>query len=107
MAWGPNANTEDELERLAAVREYFHEQFPGASIRDVYDPGRLAQIFSIEPTEGADPYIAVVSTEFLDDYPPEKIGRVLIGYRVAEHAQSAAAREVVVTSWGVEDRDAG
>ena len=48
MAWGPNPNTEDELEKLASVREYFHEHFPDAEIRDSYDHDRLAQIFRIE-----------------------------------------------------------
>ena len=43
MAWGDNVNTEDEAERIAAVREYFHEHIPNASIRNSYDVGRLAQ----------------------------------------------------------------
>lgn len=30
MAWEPNHNTEEELEKLAAVREYFHQHFPDA-----------------------------------------------------------------------------
>ena len=33
MAWGDNVNTEDEAERIAAVREYFHEHIPNSSIR--------------------------------------------------------------------------
>jgi hypothetical protein len=48
MAWGSDANTEEELEKLAAVRGYFQQQFPGASIRDSYDAGRMAQVFRIE-----------------------------------------------------------
>ena len=33
MTWGDNVNTEDEAEGIAAVREYFHEHIPNASIR--------------------------------------------------------------------------
>ena len=105
MAWGPDPNTEDELEKLAAVRGYFHEQFPGASIRDSYDAGRLAQVFRIETNDIGGLRDAVVSTEFLDEYPPEKMGKALIGLRVAEHLRSAKGKEVLVTSWGVEEKD--
>jgi hypothetical protein len=104
MAWGSDANTEEELEKLAAVRGYFEQQFPGASIRDSYDAGRMAQVFRIE-TDGAGPRDAVVSTEFLEEYPPDKMGKALIGLRVAEHLRSAKGREVVLTSWGVEDKE--
>ena len=92
MAWGPDANTEDELEKLAAVRAYLHEQFPGASIRDSYDVARMAEVFR-------------VATEFLDEYPPDRMGKALTGLRVAEHLRSAKGREVLVTSWGVEDKE--
>ena len=104
MAWGPDPNTEAELEVLAAVREYFHEQFPGASIRDSYDAGRMAQVFRIETDGVGGLRDAVVSTEFLEEYPPEKMGKALIGLRVAEHLRSAKGREVLVTSWGVEEK---
>jgi hypothetical protein len=104
MAWGSDANTEEELEKLAAVRGYFEQQFPGASIRDSYDAGRMAQVFRIE-TDGAGPRDAVVSTEFLEEYPPDKMGKALIGLRVAEHLRSAKGREVVLTSWGVEEKE--
>ena len=104
MAWGSDANTEEELEKLAAVRGYIEQQFPGASIRDSYDAGRMAQVFRIE-TDGAGPRDAVVSTEFLEEYPPDKMGKALIGLRVAEHLRSAKGREVVLTSWGVEDKE--
>jgi len=105
MAWGSDANTEDELEKLAAVRSYLHEQFPGASIRDSYDAGRLAQVFRIESDGVGGLRDAVVSTEFLDEYVPEKMGKALIGLRVAEHLRSAKGREVLVTSWGVEEKE--
>ena len=104
MAWGSDANTEEELENLAGVRGYFEQQFPGASIRDSYDAGRMAQVFRIE-TDGAGPRDAVVSTEFLEEYPPDKMGKALIGLRVAEHLRSAKGREVVLTSWGVEEKE--
>ena len=52
MAWGSDANTEEELEKLAAVRGFYVEQqFPGTSIRDSYDADRMAQVFRIE-TDG-------------------------------------------------------
>ena len=43
MAWGDNVTTEDEAERIVAVREYFHEHISNASIRDSYDAGMLAR----------------------------------------------------------------
>ena len=104
MAWGADANTEEELEKLAAVRGYFQQQFPGASIRDSYDAGRTAQVFRVQ-TDVSELRDAVVSTEFLDEYPPEKMGKALIGLRVAEHLRSAKGREVVLTSWGVEEKE--
>ena len=55
MAWGSDANTEEELEKLAAVRGYFEQQFPGASIRDSYDAGRIAQVFRIETDDVGGP----------------------------------------------------
>ncbi len=103
MAWGPDPNTEEELEKLAAVRGYLQQQFPGVSIRDSYDAGRLAQVFRIEAAGGLRD--AVFSTEFLDEYPPEKMGKALVGLRVAEHLRSAPGREVLVTSWGVEEKE--
>ena len=105
MAWGDNVNTEDEAERVAAVREYFHEHIPNASIRDSYDAGRLAQVFRIEASGLGEFRDAVISTEFLTEYVPEKLGKALTGWRVAEHLQSVKGTEVVVTSWGVEDKE--
>ncbi len=105
MAWGPDANTEPELEKLAAVRGYLHEQFPGASIRDSYDAGRMAQVFRIEHDGVGVLRDAVVSTEFLEQYPPEKMAKALTGLRVAEHLRSAKGKEVLITSWGVEERE--
>ncbi len=104
MAWGPDANTEPELEKLAAVRGYLHQHFPGASIRDSYDAGRMAQVFVVETADlGGVPRGAVVSTAFLDEYPPEKMAKALTGLRVADHLRSAKGKEVLVTSWGVEE----
>jgi hypothetical protein len=105
MVWGPDTNTEDELEKLAAVRGYFQEQFPGASICDSYDVGRMARVFRIETDDVGGLRDAVVSIEFLEEYPPGKIGKALTGLRVAEHLRSAKGKEVLVTSWGVEDRE--
>ena len=104
MAWGPDPNTEDELEKLAAVRGYLQQQFPGALIRDSYDAGRMAQVFRIETDGVGGLRDAVISTEFLEEYPPEKMGKALTGLRVAEHLRSAKGKEVLVTSWGVEER---
>ncbi|MBA2253149.1 MAG: hypothetical protein H0W13_10700 [Nitrospirales bacterium] len=104
MAWGPNPNTEEELEKLAAVREYFHEHFPDAEIRDSYDHDRMAQVFRIG-MDGEDGFSdAVLLTQFLDEYPASKFGKVLTGWRVAEHVQSAKGAEVIVSSWGVEEK---
>ena len=33
MAWGDNVNTEDEAERIEAVRKYFQEHIHNLSIR--------------------------------------------------------------------------
>ena len=87
MAWGDNVNTEDEAERIAAVREYFHEHIPNASIRDSYDAGRLAQVFRIEASELGGFRDAVISSEFLMESAPGKLGKALTGWRVAEHLQ--------------------
>ena len=105
MAWGDNVNTEDEAERIAAVREYFHEHISNASIRDSYDAGRLAQVFRIEASDLGEFRDAVISTEFLMEYPPDKLGKVLTGWRVAEHLRSVKGTEVLVTSWGVEEKE--
>jgi hypothetical protein len=105
MAWGPNPNTEEELKKLAAVREYFHEHFPATEIRDSYDHERLAQVFRIEMDTRGGFRDAVLLTEFLDAYPDDKIGKVLAGWRVAEHVQSAKGAEVTVSSWGVEEME--
>ena len=105
MAWGDNVNTEDEAERIAAVREYFHEHIPNASIRDSYDTARLAQVFRIEASGLGEFRDAVVSTDFLMEYPSDRLGKVLTGWRVAEHLQSVKGTEVLVTSWGVEDKE--
>ena len=104
MAWGPNPNTEEELEKLAAVREYFHEHFPGAEIRDSYDHDRLAQVFRIEMNGAGGFSDVVLLTQFLDEYPASKFRKVLTGWRVAEHVQSANGAEVIVSSWGVEEK---
>jgi hypothetical protein len=105
MAWGDNVNTEDEAERIAAVREYFHEHLPDASIRDSYDAGRLAQVFRIEASDFAGFRDAVISTEFLMEHQPQKLGKVLTGWRVAQHLRTVKGTEVVVTSWGVEEKE--
>jgi hypothetical protein len=105
MAWGTTGITEDELERVAAVREYFSEQFPGFSIRDSYDPGRLAQVFRIDRDEPATVYTAVISTEFLTDHLPSKSGHVLASWRVADHLRAAEGKEILVTGWGVDTQE--
>lgn len=105
MAWGDNVNTEDEAERIAAVREYFHQHLPEATIRDSYDPERLAQIFRIETSDFTGFRDAVVSTEFLMDHEPEKLPKVLTGWRVAQHLCTVKGTEVVVSSWGVEEKE--
>ena len=105
MAWGSDANTDDELEKLAAVRRYFQQQFPGSSVRDSYDAGRMAQVFRVETDDVGELRNAVVSTEFLEEYVPEKMGKALIGLRVAEHLRSAKGKEILLTSWGVEEKE--
>jgi hypothetical protein len=99
MAWGSDANTEEELEKLAAVRGYFEQQFPGASIRDSYDAGRIAQVFRVETDDVGGPRDAVVSTEFLEEYPSDKMGKARL---IAGRGTSplSEGREVVPTSWG-------
>ena len=105
MAWGTTGITEDELKRIAAVREYLYEQFPGSSVRDSYDPGRLAQVFRIETDEPVPVYTAVISTEFLRDHSPTKSRNVLVSWRVAEHLRAAEGKDVLVTSWGVDAQE--
>ena len=105
MAWGSDVHTDEELEKLAAVRGYFQEHFPGASIRDSYDAVRTAQVFRVETDNVGERRNAVVSIDFLEEYVPEKMGKALISLRVAEHLQSAKGKEVLLTSWGVEEKE--
>ena len=104
MAWGENVNSGDEAERIAAVREYFYEQIPNAEIRDSYDAGRLAQVFRVEASDFGGFRDAVISTEFLMEHPSNKLAKVLKGWRVAEHLQSMNGTEVLVTTWGIEEK---
>ena len=105
MAWGENVNTGEEAERIAAVRNYFYEQVPNAEIRDSYDAGRLAQVFRVEASDLGGVRDAVISTEFLMEHPPDKLGKVLKGWRVAEHLRSMKGTEVLVTTWGIEEKN--
>lgn len=107
MAWGTTGITEDELKRIAAVREYLYEQFPSASIRDSYDSGRLAQVFRVETGEPVGVYTAVVSTEFLTDHPASQSRNVLVNWDLADHLRAAKGSEVLVRSGGVDMRKAG
>ena len=104
MAWGSDVHTDEELEKLAAVRGYFQGYFPGASIRDSYDAARAAQVFLVEPAAG-EQRNAVVSIDFLEEYVPEKMEKALISLRVAEHLQSAKGKEVLLSGWGVEEKE--
>jgi hypothetical protein len=103
MAWGTNP-TEEELEKLAAVRAYFQQTFPGTEVRDSYDPQRLAQVFRIETDQGGGFRDAVVLTALLDDYPTSKLPKLLADLSVADHLRAAKGTEVLVTSWGVEEK---
>ena len=104
MAWGDNVNTEEEAKRIAAVRQYFYEQVPNAEIRDSYDAGRLAQVFRVEANDLGGFRDAVISTEFLMEHPADKLTKVLKGWRVAEHLRSMKGTELLVTSWGIEEK---
>jgi hypothetical protein len=103
MAWGTTGITEDELERIAAVREYLYEVFPLATIRDSYDTARLAQVFQIETTEPAAVYTAVVSTEFLEQHSPMTSVEVLAAWNIGERLRGVPGREVVITSLGINE----
>jgi hypothetical protein len=105
MAWGSDVHTDEELEKLAAVRGYFQGYFPGASIRDSYDAARVAQVFLVEPDAAGERRNAVVSIDFLEEYVPEKMEKALISLRVAEHLREAKGREVLLSSWGVEEKE--
>ncbi len=105
MAWGEHVNTEEEAERIAAVREYFSQQVPDAEIRDSYDAGRLAQVFRVEASDFGGFRDAVISTEFLMEHPPNKLAKVLKGWRVAEHLRSMSGTEVLVSTWGIEEKN--
>jgi hypothetical protein len=102
MAWGTTGITEDELKRIAAVREYLCEHFPSSSIRDSYDPSRLAQVFRIELDAPKAIYTTVISTEFLKDHPPSSSRTILTRWRVADHLRAAKGADVLITSWGVD-----
>ena len=101
MAWGPDANTEEELEKLAAVRAYLERVFPGAEIRNSYNADLLAQVFRIDADQKGESLDAIVLTEFLDEQPADGLGKMLASWRLAEHLKTA--RKVTVTSWGLEE----
>jgi hypothetical protein len=105
MAWGPTGATDDELERIAAVREYLSGQLPGFLIRDSYDAARLAQVYRIELDAPPTTYTAVISTEFLKDNPPSVIGTALASRGLVEKLRASKSADVLVTSWGVETQE--
>lgn len=103
---GPILIRRRNWKNLAAVREAFHEHSRATEIPDSYEADRLAQAFRIEMDwragDGFSDAAAVVPC--LDEYPPSKFGKVLTGWRVAERVQSLKAPDVVVSSWGVEEK---
>ena len=102
MAWGTTGLTEDsELKRVAAVRQYLYQQFPSSTIRDSYDPGRLAQVFRVELHSPPATYTLVISTEFLKDHPPSRSGSALSNWNVADHLRAAQEKEISVSSNGI------
>jgi len=62
-------------------------------------------VFRIETDDVGERRHAVVSTDFLEEYVPDKMGKALTSWRVAEHLRSAKGKEVLVTSWGVEEKE--
>jgi hypothetical protein len=102
MAWGTTGITDDELGRIAAVREYLSGQFPTFLIRDSYDPVRLAQVFHLERDAPPTHYIAVISTEFLQANSPPVIGTALASRGVVEQLRASNGKDVLVASWGIE-----
>lgn len=64
---------------------------------------KLGQVFLVEASDGGRD--AVVSTEFLKEYLPEKMGKAMPDWRVAEHLRSAKGTEVLVISWAVEEKE--
>ena len=102
MAWGTTGTTDDELERIAAAREYLSGQFPTYLIRDSYDPMRLAEVFHIELDAPPTHYVAVISTEFLQDNPPRVIGTALASWGLVDQLRASKGEDVVVTSWGIQ-----
>ena len=68
-------------------------------------PGDWHRCFEIEASDFGGFRDAVVSTEFLMEHPPDKLGKVLRGWRVAEHLRSVKGTEVLVTTWGIEDKE--
>src|SRR5688572_11845941 len=71
----------------------------------IRDAGRLAQVFRVEASDFGGFRDAVISTEFLMEHPPNKLAKVLKGWRVAEHLRSMNGTEVLVTTWGIEEKN--
>jgi hypothetical protein len=65
-------NQSDPRRKLAAVRAYFQQTFPGTDVRDSYDPQLLAQVFRIKTDQAGGFRNAVVFTVLLDDYTPNQ-----------------------------------
>src|SRR5262245_61411037 len=87
--------------KLEVVREMLRNGFPGWVVEDAADElNRGSQFFSVR--QGRDPrHRLLVSREFFDAYPLERIERLLKSWRVVGALKQAGLRLVVVGSIGV------
>jgi hypothetical protein len=83
----------------------FSRSVPRHGGADSYDPQLLAQVFRIKTDQAGGFRNAVIFTALLDDYLPTKIAKLLTDLNVAERLRSAKGTEVLVTSWGVEEKE--
>ena len=93
---------EDEIvdaEKIAAVREYLADEFPGCTVEDWYEAGRKAQSFRI--VEGQSHHLATVSREFMEDRDASDIGPTLTAFLLAEHLRDLGTIRVIVGNDGL------
>ena len=86
-------------DKLNAVREYLQGELGGLAVRDRYEPGRKAQIFTVESEKRS--YNAEVSCEFFQDFEAGAIPGVLKKFLLAEHLRECAD-PILVTAKGLD-----
>ena len=84
---------------MKAVYDYLQEEFKNCAVRDRYESGRTAQVFTVET--GQANHKAVISEEFLSNHAAEAIPDALKRFLLAEHLRECKD-PILVTTKGLE-----